>query len=94
MAASFAVFGLISILSPLPRTKLWHLLTGSAFLASGVAFVHFFWTSIPGGPALATGIFMWVNCYATFKHRNALRNSIVMRHGIEYGSYGRRKNDV
>ena len=85
MAAAAAVYGLVLLLSPLPRTRLHAMLVGSAFAASGAAWVHFFWQPIPGLPATAVGLFIWIAAYASFKHRLALSKSIHKRHNIPYG---------
>ena len=91
LATGLAVFGLV-VLFPAPKTKLTFLLTGAAFLASAIVFVNFFYVKLTGWPAVATAAFMWINAYSAFKHRRALRHSIL-RTSRPLVNYGRRSDD-
>jgi hypothetical protein len=91
LAAAMAVFGLV-VLLPQPRTRLTLLLTGSAFLASLIVFINFYFVKLPGWPATLTGVFVWINGYSAFKHRLALQRSISHALAAREGR-GRRHDD-
>ena len=91
MAAACAVYGLVLLLSPVPKTRLTLLLVGMAFTASLVTLYHFFVAPLPGWPAGTVGIFIWIASYGAFKHRLALSHSVAGKLGERRG--GRRFDD-
>ena len=91
LAGALATFGLVIYLSPMPKTRLAIGLILAAWLASVTVLFHFFVPSLPGWPAMLTGVFIWVNAFSVFKHRLAVSASISR--SLDVDQYGRRYDD-